>query len=342
MRRHFLLLILPSMISGTALAVVPAKNPKQKKVVVPLKKEKEKKEEAPSLLEKIVTAPVTLVDDTQDLVDENVTRVANRLDSFFGTQRADDELNRSQIRILYDYRLSEAAPKSDFGFRVNLRLQNLEDFAKKTVQKFMGWDTDLTPQEEAKIAAAEKKKLDDPNRWLFRQDVGVIASIPPRVFYRTRLRKTWQGKHIVHRYVEELGWYSEEQWMNRSTFESDRAMSDVVLFRIFHEKNWAITDQEFTTAHGPSIIHRISESDAFSYNARVFSRIKGPLYLDGYSLSVSYRRRLRGNWLYGDMTPALDFPKVVSFRRTPSILFRIEILFGGIRQDITSTSQNTL
>ncbi len=303
-----------------------------------------KSETKPGIIEKIINAPVTLVDSTQGYVDESVTKVANRLDSFFGTQRADDELNRSQIRLIYAYTIHEARPKGDFGFRVNLRLQNLEDFGKRTFESLMGWTTKKTPAEKAKAIAEEKKKLEDPNRWLFRQDVGVIASVPPRVFYRTRLRKTWEGQRMIHRYVEELGWYSDQQWLNQSSFESDRAISTSHLFRLYHEKNWAITDKEFTTSHGPSIIHKISESDALSYNARAHTRIKGPWYLNGYTLSVGYRRRLRGNWLYGDVTPALDFPKETSFRRAPSILFRVEIMFGGIREDITSssTSRNTL
>src|SRR5690606_22422718 len=155
-------------------------------------------------------------------------------------------LNRSQIRLLYSYQISEFAPKDDFAFRVNLRLQNLEDFFKRTVEKSFGWQSEKPTPEETR---EEIKKLDDPHRWLFRQDVGVIASVPPRVFYRTRLRKTWTTDHVIHRFVEELGWYSDEQWMEQSTFESDRALDVNAIFRIYHEKNWAITDQEFTTAH---------------------------------------------------------------------------------------------
>lgn len=328
MRLIIILFIYLSFISGETYAVTPEKNP----------------QESPTLINKIVNAPVKLVDSTQGYVDENVTKVANRLDSFFGTERADDELNRSQVRILYNYRISEGAPKDDFRFRINLRLQNLEDFGKENLDKVKDWASKKTSTQNTESGEnkTEQQKRDDPHRWLFRQDIGVIASVPPRFFYRTRLRKTWQGPHMVHRFVEELGWSSADHWLDRTTFESDRALSESVLFRLFHEKNWAITDREFTTSHGPSIIHRISDSDAFSYNARALSRIKGPWYLDGYSLSIAYRRRLRGNWLYGDVTPALDFPKAASFRRTPSILFRVEILFGGVREDITSTSQNTL
>lgn len=319
------------ILIGSAFAL-----PKKKAPTHPEKVEEPKKED--SLLKNIVNAPVKLVDSTQGLLDENVTRVANRLDSFFGNQRADDELNRSQIRLIYAYTISEAKPDDDFAFRVNLRLQNLEDYFKSLVEKSFGWQSEKpTPQETQEAV----KKLDDPNRWLFRQDVGVIASVPPRVFYRTRLRKTWVTDHIVHRFVEELGWYSDEQWIDRTTFESDRALDYNAIFRIYHEKNWAITDKEFTTSHGPSIIHIVSARDAISYNARALTRIKGPLYLNGYNLNVTYRRRLRGNWLYGDITPALDFPKSSSFRRAPSILMRVEILFGGIREDL-STSQSTL
>lgn len=305
-------------------------------------KKTQKKAEKTSIIKKVVEAPVKIVDSTQSKIDENVTKVANRLDSFFGTQRADDELNRSQIRLIYDYRMSEAKPKSDFAFRVNLRLSNLEEYFKSSIDRMTDWERKKTPEEQSKAEAeaAANPEPEDPHRWLFRNDVGVIASIPPRAFYRARLRKALQGSAFLHRFVEELAWFSEEQWINTTSFESDRAMTPSSLFRFVHEKNWALTDQEFTTSHGPSVIHTITPRDAISYNARVGTRIKGPLYLNNYTLSIAYRRRLRGNWLYGDVTPALDFPKESSFRRAPSILFRIEALFGGIREDISD--QRTL
>lgn len=308
----------------------------------PVKKRQKKtpKEPAPtSLINRIKNAPLNLVDGTQEVLDENVTRVANRLDSFFGNQRADDELNRSQLRLSYSYQLAETVPKDDFAFRVNLRMSNIENYFKTLIDKTLDWEVKKTPKQIAK-EEKERRKKEDPHNWLWRNDVGVIASVPPRAFYRSRLRKTISGKDIVHRFVEELAWFSQEQWINTATFESDRAMTMSMLFRMAHQLNWAITDEEFTTSHGPSIIHTISARDAMSYNARVLTRVKGPYYLDGYSLSINYRRRVRGNWLYGEVTPALDFPKVTSFRRTPSILFKIEALFGGIREDITS--QNSL
>lgn len=286
--------------------------------------------------------PLILLDTTQGQVESSVTMLSNRADSFFGSQRADDELNRSQLRLIYNYRLSEQPGKADFAFRVNLRLQNLENWFKRKYNTFRGKKTPTEEEEKTSEELSIERRKNNPYEWIFRTDAGASASILPKVFVRSRLRKSFETRSWLHRFVAELGWYSEEQWINNTTFESDYVIKENKLFRVSHEANYLITDQEFTTRHGPSILHTTSDSDAFAYNARILSRAKyGAWYHDGYSLSIGYRRRLRGTWLYGDITPALDFPKVESYRRTPSIFARVEILFGGIREDSATPATNT-
>lgn len=287
--------------------------------------------------------PLILMDTTQESVESSVTMVSNRLDSFFGTQRADDELSRSQLRLQYSYFMSELTGKDDYAIRANLRLNNLENWFRRKYNSFMGKKTPKKGEKTSEELNEERRRT-HPHDWLVRTDVGLNVSIPPRTFIRSRARKSFETGKWIHRFVEEIGWYSEESWINTTTFDSDYALKENKLLRFTHLANFLITDQEFTTSHGPSIYHTTSDSDALAYNMRLNTREKyDAYYFDGYSLSIAYRRRLRGTWLYGEVTPALDFPKIVSYRRAPSLFMRVEILFGGIRDDVSlnTTSRST-
>ena len=71
---------------------------------------------------------IPILDTAQHIFGARANFAANRLDSFFATERADDELGRSSIRIRSQFILRERE-KSDQEnqYRINLRLPHLEE-----------------------------------------------------------------------------------------------------------------------------------------------------------------------------------------------------------------------
>ncbi|MFP5491834.1 MAG: hypothetical protein ACLGG0_10040 [Bacteriovoracia bacterium] len=271
-----------------------------------------------------------LIDSTRNTITNNLIGLANRLDSLFGEQRADDELNRSSIRLTYDYRVRmEKKPLSDSQVRFNLRLPNLEKMFRFSVRKNEPTETSTTPKE--KIAREKKEEQEEKEPWRFRSDVGLNVAYPPIVFARSRLRKNWRWSWLVQRFETELAWFSDQGVTQEITLFHDHALADDLLFRLSNEQNWLITDKNFSTNHGPSIIQDITDNDAISYNLRMSTRVDEAWYVNNYSVGVAYRRNLKGQWLFAEVGPTLDFPKRESFRRAPSILFQLETLFAGER-----------
>ena len=86
---------------------------------------------------------IPIFESVQNLLGRNVNYVANRLDNFFATERADDEFGRSRIRVRSQFFLRERAiSKLNTQYRLNLRLPHLEqkfkyDFDDKQVLKEM-------------------------------------------------------------------------------------------------------------------------------------------------------------------------------------------------------------
>jgi hypothetical protein len=272
-----------------------------------------------------------LVDKTRNSITNNLIGLANRLDSLFGEQRADDELNRSSIRVNYDYRVRmEKTPLTDTQVRFNLRLPNLEKMFRFSVRKNEPIEGETTPKE--KLARQKEEDEEKKEPWRFRSDLGLNVAYPPIVFARSRLRKNWRFLLLIQRFDVELAWFSDQGVAQDTTLFHDHALAKDLLLRFANQQAWQITDKRFTTTHGPSLIKDIDDDDAISYNLRMSTRVEDAWYIDNYSVGVAYRRNIKGQWLFAEVGPTLDFPKRESFRRAPSILFRLETLFAGERE----------
>jgi hypothetical protein len=271
----------------------------------------------------------TFLDKTHTLISTRLNYVANRLDAFFANERADDELGRSRIRIRTNARLRERArAKTDLEFRLNLRLPHLEERFKLEYFKEMEKERKQLEAQKVKKEALEISELDD--KWKFRADAGANINIPPQLFTRTRLRKNFYGGSFIYRFVEEFSWFSDDGWIERTSIDTDYTIDEKILFRFINNKEWRITSKDFRTNHGPTVLQRVSDDEALSYNLIMSTLIdQGPWHVENYNLNVNYRRNLYDNWLFMDVIPGLDFPKEWSFRRTPYIFIQFEALFGG-------------
>jgi len=270
---------------------------------------------------------VSFLDSAQQYISAQTNFAANRLDSFFATERADDELGRSRIRIRSQFLLREQA-KSDLNnqYRINLRLPNLEQRFKYDYYK----DKKDNKREVANESRIKSNKL---NRgWIFNSDIGVSVAVPPKLVTRARVRRNFETGTLIHRFYEQLTYITDRSVLVEETgLDSDYIINEDLVFRFINYKRWRIIEKEFNTNHGPTLIHRLTEDDAFNYGLTMQSIINnGVWFIDNYRLSVDYRRNLYRQWIYFDVIPGIDFPKEHSFRRTPFITFQLELLFEGI------------
>lgn len=270
-----------------------------------------------------------ILDRIDDFVGGSINDVANDFDRFFATERADDELGRSRLRIRESYRIQERANGvNDVQFRFNLKLPYLQqriryqlNQEKKKKKKH--------EEKDGRVETVEETRVNE--NWLFNADSGVNASFNPSIRLRGRIRKSKDAKYLIHRFVQEVTWIStSDGFRHLTTLDSDRSISDDLLFRFNNTVDWRITNKDFGTSHGPSLFQRLSDEEAVSYNAGLGTTVvNGIWFLSGYSVSINYRRNLYKDIAYIDFQPGLEFPKVWSFRRTPFIFTQLEFLFGN-------------
>lgn len=270
-----------------------------------------------------------ILDSAQEFFGYTINNVANDFDSFFATERADDELGRSKIRLRASYRVQERAlPIPDTTYRFNLRLPHLEQKFKKIVE-----DKKPKKNESKSEKIAREKRLIERNkldtRWIFSGDTSVNVSIRPRAEIRGRIRKSAATGTLIHRFVHEVSLLTNRDGLRqRTTFDTDHTFSPDLLFRFSNRVEWRITEKNFFTAHGPGLFQRLSPNSAMSYSFSAATIVEeGRLFLSGYNLSAGYRKNLYRNMIYWDFQPGLDFPKTWSFRRTPYLFSQIEVVF---------------
>jgi hypothetical protein len=271
---------------------------------------------------------IPILETAQDLLGARANFAANRLDSFFATERADDEFGRTRIRIKSDFNIRERKKSElDTQYRINLKLPHLEEKFKWEYYQKTDEDEKLTPDE--KKVAIQKSKIREG--WLFNSDIGVSVAIPPKLITRARVRRNFPMGTFIHRFSEQLTYITDESGLVEETkIDSDHIFHENLIFRFVNYKEWEVLKKNFKTNHGPTLLHRVSVDDAFNYGLTMSSTIdNGRWFVDNYRLGVNYRRNLYRQWIYLDIIPGIDFPKVWSFRRTPFINFQIEFLFGG-------------
>jgi hypothetical protein len=284
--------------------------------------------------EERIETRIPLVDSVDDFFGQRVNHIANDFDSFFATERADDELGRSRLRIRGNYTVKERSlPEDDIQIRFNLRLPKLESrFKYESKDKKAKKDKKpLTLEEEKKREEDYSKRHRVDERWLFNADTNVNASLKPSLTLRGRIRKSKETGTLIHRFVQEATWVStRDGFRHRTTLDTDHSFDPYLLFRFQNNVDWRISQKTFSTSHGPALLQRLSDFEAISYSLTMSTIVEsGILFVSGYQLAPNYRRNLYRDILYMDITPGLSFPKQWSFRRNPFLFVGIEMLFGA-------------
>ena len=271
-------------------------------------------------------ATIPLLETAQELLGAKANWVANRIDSFFATERADDEFGRSRIRVRSQFLIREQQESDlETQYRINLKIPHLE--------KKFNFEQFQTKKEKVKDLNLEEVQLKQNQvrpGWIFNSDIGVGASIPPKLITRARVRRNFEAGRFIHHFSEQLIYITDESGLvDDTTIDSDFVFSSDVIFRFLNSKRWEVNKKNFVTNHGPTLIHQFSENDAFNYGLTMQSLINESVwYVSNYRFAVNYRRNLYRQWVYLDIVPGIDFPKELAFRRNPFINFQLELLFG--------------
>jgi hypothetical protein len=260
-----------------------------------------------------------------------VVSLANRLDSFFGDERSDDEKNGSTLRLTPSYTFYDKRKGvAELGVNLNLKLRNLETKAKHLEQTLRD---EILESDTAQAAGANTPKSikKEEDTWHYNFESKLASR--PAIYYsgKFRVRKNFDRDFFLHHFSASAGWDTDDAWTQRITFNSDHALNEILLFRFSNDANWFITNEHFQTTHGPSLIQTINKYNSVSYNFRlVFGDESNRIHHLDSVYSVNYRHGTPSKRIFVDLIPAFNYPRSDHYHEVRSFEIRFEYYFGDL------------
>lgn len=284
------------------------------------------------------------LDKPRDYLSERFVSLSNRVDRFFAEDRVFEESRTSYLRFYGDLVLRKSGA-SDFNpiLQAKVVLPALE----KRLHILFESDSDVTgevpttsvPTQSGTpkvnvpndFRAAVQVQVTDSPHWNINTDVGLRfhgLTLPP--FARVRVSRVqtvhkWQFRLTLAAY-----WYEQSGLGQSTQYDADYRFSDHYLGRSRTQAIWSDHDQRFDFEQSFLLYHPIDDSHALSYGASVYGQSQPNSHITDYALSVTWRTRIHREWLFLDVQPGVSWPETESFHFTPTLLLRLEAIFGDL------------
>lgn len=277
------------------------------------------------------------LDATQADLSKRIFGVSQTVDSFFGDDRIENEVNSSVVRLNYLTTVVESEPiRNDFRIktklalprtqrRLNLVLESVRDLGREEVDRV----NDVLNGEGGEVSAALRYIVFDSQKWNFHTDGGIKARIPLDPFGKFRLRYRTPIGDWEHRITETVLWFDSSGWEAETEVTFDREINENWFFRFINTTHWK--DEESTTKidHSINWFQKIDEDKGFSYHIGAGGNNRPNIHVESYYVSIGYRKRIHKDWMFFNVSTGFQFPRAREWEATPFIIFNLEALFGS-------------
>lgn len=161
-------------------------------------------------------------------------------------------------------------------------------------------------------------------------DVGVRLRLPPDAFWRAKAEKSWQPGEDWRLAVEQRVYYfHQDGWGTRSWFGAGRDLGNGWNTLVSSEVEWVHDERKFELSQTANFYKRINNRSTLNPRVGILGESKPSWRPTSYFTDLTYRYRLHSDWLFGEIIPALEFPRDESFKDRASLVLRIELYFSG-------------
>jgi len=298
-------------------------------------------------------------DKYHDALSRRIMNSAEWIDSFFDDERVESEENRTNIKLRFDTEVKEG---DGIKLRVRGRIRLVLPKMRKRLSLVLSGDPDEDTREGTigdNIGGEQFDNKDERNLtasvWYFFLDTykrNLLMRFGARwrdggpVFWLgPRYRQLWTFDPWAARYTWSLRWFTDVGLESRMRLDMERPITKTLFFRQTTSFDWdqeedvdlkeedgTIKENTVTNFNkvgfAVSIFQPLSRRAILEYATGVSFVNKPEYVMDNVDLLVKYRRQFWRDWLFFEITPALEFPWIRDYKAVPSILFRIEGLFG--------------
>ena len=284
----------------------------------------------------------TILDRYHRELSEDILGIADRLDSFFDSDRTVAEENRTRLRIKL-YSLVEKGAKPAFDVRTSFRL-SLPKLQKKLNLLISGepenaLNPNNTPTEDRReeFESTDKQnlilslqyKLKETLRRNISANVGLRFSRITPVFYAEgRYRHQVKLDTWIFRFTQSLKWFADKGLESRSILDLERPVSARFFFRTTVDGSWFEHRDGFFYNLNLYVFQYLSSRRVLSYEWINDFRTRPDNRLEEIVLQMRYRQKIWRNWIFYEVSPRVTFPRDEGFSSIPGIALKLEAIIG--------------
>jgi len=276
-----------------------------------------------------------ILDRHKKLVDTQIQRAAQWVDSFFSDPNFEAESANTLVRLRPElYYRNEQGTEGRFKARIKLRLPNMN---RKT-SLVIGSDDAVDSFGDTADDSAEDAVIGlqffgrETRRWHTSLSLGIkfdefAAYVGPRVRY---MRPWGEQKSIS--FTQALRYQSNNYWNSISRLDFNFILGDRYFFRQTFDGRWRgeKSDQEgFRTRIASVFTQRLQNGAGLQYDFSTIIHTRPDTRVDSYTLALRYRKRTRREWLYYEIVPQVSFDHEFDYTFNPGIRLRVEFFYGA-------------
>ena len=294
---------------------------------------------APSAAEREETG---LVDTVHGGITQGFLASATWLDSFFGDERHEAEINQSQLKVRFDA-FREGGTGMDYrrpNFDLRLVLPQLRHKTRLVISGDPNEDIDATSQPPVVPSTQPPpKSVTTALQFVPLETKRSNFSIRAGIKFHNGKFELLLGpryRYLVHfgswdaRYTQEEVWTTDIGWQVRSRFDVERSLPNDLFFRTSLEGIWTEKVHGYPYALSFLLRHPLDRNRALEYEWVNSFQTRPTDLLTEELLVFRYRQRFWRDWLFLEIAPQARFPRDRNFEYTPGIMFRLEMVFGDI------------
>lgn len=264
-----------------------------------------------------------------------------RLDGFFASDEVIERSNnsfvkfalrgtysrggRSRLDPLLKFRLDLPALKE----RLKIVFENEADETRSLAEKNLSQIDKETDKLSDNAVGAVKLTTKKDKKWGASTSVGIDIQIPPDYFWRGKTYYRWQISQKWQLDAQQkLYYFHKDGWGETTRLSFDRNGTSGV-FRSTSEARYLHDERRMEFAQTWSFLKELDPIRAVNFRLGILGENKPTAQTTDYFTEVIYRRKLSKEWLFYEITPGLLFPRENSFKATPSITAKIEIVFSS-------------
>ncbi len=284
------------------------------------------------------------VDAGHSYLSEGIGDAARWIDSFFVNERALAEENRSSWSISGNTSWEEGrGGEGALGNDLRILLPTLEKRAQIMFTSLSDNDPalnarrregpsqspDPTGQRQKSFTAGVGLFIDNVKERSVRVDAGAsFIGVTPKVYTGLRYRVSAEWGPWEISFTERFSWYQETAFEAHTYVDLYRHKPGESLLRIGSEIS--MYDGKVGIYYGQTIAFTKIIDDRSAVTHEIFTWFSSNPYdkLDDVGMQGVYRRQLKGEWLWGEASGWIRFPRDRGFERTVGGMLKVQVEFG--------------